>query len=155
MLKTLKAILHRLPLIGRPSDVMQISQKTSHALRQLVRRYQRQKRLWIYIILSSVSLMVVYILFSLLWIELWQGGGIVPVAWIILAGVGIAIYQVRRCNDVIQTLREAYVVQVQIEKAEAEAEAEQEKEEKQQVKDRSRLKEHPSRNGAQSVDDDE
>jgi len=137
VLETLKAILHKLPFVGRASDVLQISQKTSQALRQLVRRYQRQKRLWIYIILSSVSLMVVYILFSLLWIELWQGGGVVPVAWIILAGVGIAIYQVRRCNDVIQTLREAYVVQAQIEKAEAEAqaEAEKEKEENKQVGD--------------------
>jgi len=45
--------------------------------------------------------------------------------WIILAGVSIAIYQVRRCNDVIQTLRQAYTVQFQIEKAEAQREAEE------------------------------
>lgn len=124
MFEAFKRILGRLPIPGLRPKALQVSQKTSQALRQLIRRYQRQKRLWIYIIFSSVSLMVLYTLFSLLWVELWQGGGIVPVAWIILAGVGIAIYQVRRCNDVILTLRQAYTVQAQIEKAEEEREAE-------------------------------
>jgi hypothetical protein len=132
MLETLKKVLAKLPLPGLRPNALQLSQKTSQALRQLVRRYQRQKRLWIYIILSSMCLMVLYIMFSLLWTELWQGGGIVPVAWIILAGVGIAIYQVRRCNDVIRTLKEAYVVQSQIEKADAEKAAEEAAEEEEQ-----------------------
>ena len=74
MLEALKKILTKLPIPGLRSKVLQVSPKTSQALRQLIRSYQRQKRLWIYIILSSVSLMVLYTLLSLLWGELWQGG---------------------------------------------------------------------------------
>ncbi|MFT5369228.1 MAG: undecaprenyl pyrophosphate phosphatase UppP [Candidatus Latescibacterota bacterium] len=125
MFRILKQILAKLPIPGFRADVLQVPEKASQALRQLIRSYQRQKRLWIYIILSSISLMLLYTLFSLLWAEVLHGGGVVPVAWIILAGVSIAIYQVRRCNDVIQTLRQAYTVQFQIEKAEAQREAEE------------------------------
>ena len=75
-------------------------------------------------------------------------------AWIILTGVGIAIYQVRRCNDVTQTLRQAYMVQMQIEKAEEEK-AEEEKAEgegNKQKKDVSPKRSIPTRsssNGSQ------
>lgn len=150
MLEALKKILAKLPIPGLRSKVLQVSPKTSQALRQLIRSYQRQKRLWIYIILSSVSLMVLYTLFSLLWGELWQSGGVVPVAWIILAGVGIAIYQVRRCNDVIQTLRQAYTVQVQIEKAEEEKAEEEENQKKEDVLQKRSIPSRPSSNGSQT-----
>jgi hypothetical protein len=149
MLEAFKNILAKLPILGSRSQVLQVSQKTSQALRQLIRRYQRQKRLWIYIIISSVSLMVLYTLFSLLWVELWDGGGVVPVVWIILAGVGIAIYQVRRCNDVIQTLRQAYTVQVQIEKAEEEKAEEEESQENQGEPKKRPMPSRPSSNGSQ------
>jgi hypothetical protein len=159
MLEALKKILAKLPIPGLRSKVLQVSHKTSQALRQLIRSYQRQKRLWIYIILSSVSLMVMYTLFGLLWVELWDGGGVVPVVWIILAGVGIAIYQVRRCNDVIQTLRQAYTVQIQIEKAEEEkAEEENAEEEKEQKKKdllhKRTLPSRPLSNGSQISPDE-
>lgn len=153
MLAFIKNILAKLPLPGMRTKALNISQKTSQALRQLMRGYQRQKRLWIYIILSSVSLMVLYILFSLLWIELWQGGGVVPVAWIILAGVGIAIYQVRRCNDVIETLRQAYIVQAQIEKAAAEK-AEEEARKQNDPEKKSPISEQLSTNGAQPSEEE-
>lgn len=151
MFETLKRVLARLPIPGLRPNALQVSQKTSQALRQLVRRYQRQKRLWIYIILSSVCLLVLYVLFSLLWIELWQGGGVVPVAWIILAGVSIAIYQVRRCNDVIRTLKEAYIVQAQIEKADAErAAAEEEEQGEKQSEQAPSIETRTSNNGSQN-----
>lgn len=151
MLEAVKKVLAKLPLPGLRPNALQVSQKTSQALRQLVRRYQRQKRLWIYIILSSICLIVLYILFSLLWTELWQGGGIVPVTWIILAGVSIAIYQVRRCNDVIRTLKEAYIVQAQIEKADAERAAEEEQEQGVQASEQEpSVGTHSDRNGSQT-----
>lgn len=100
------------------------SDKPSQALRQLNSRYMRQKRLWVYIVLSSLGLVIVFVLFSIFWSDLWINAMVIPAAWIILAGIGIAVFQIRRCNDVIHTLRQTYVVQVQIEKAQAEKEAE-------------------------------
>ena len=157
MFEALKRVLGKLPIPGLRPKVLQVSQKTSHALRQLIRRYQRQKRLWIYIIFSSVSLMVLYTLFSLLWVELWQGGGVVPVAWIILAGVGIATYQVRRCNDVILTLRQAYTVQAQIEKAAEEKEAEEDDNETESAvpKPLPPIDVRPTRNGSQTSSEED
>ncbi|MDA0709043.1 MAG: hypothetical protein O3B73_02390 [bacterium] len=107
MLETVKRLLSKLPIPGFRAKVLPTSEKTSQALRQLIRRYNRQKRLWIYIILSSVCLVVMYVMFILLWEGLWSDGGVVPVTWIIFAGLGISIFQTRRCNQVIKVLREA------------------------------------------------
>jgi type VI protein secretion system component VasK len=97
--------------------------QTLLALRQLNQGYQRQKRLWVYIILSALTLMIVYVMFSIFWAGLRVHA--IPIAWIILAGIVIAVLQVRRCNDLIFSLRQAYQVQQQIEKAQAEREAQE------------------------------
>lgn len=117
----MKAFLLRLRRGVKPEH---FSDKPSQALRQLNSRYMRQKRLWVYIVMSSLGLVIMFVMFSILWSDLWISAMVVPAAWIILAGIGIAIFQIRRCNEVIHTLRQTYAVQVQIEKANAEKEAE-------------------------------
>ncbi len=117
----LKQILLR--LFRRKKLARNLSIKTSQALRQLNNQYVQQKRLWVYIILSSIGLVVSYILCSIFWSQLWEHKVIIPAAWTILAGIFIAIFQVRRCNDVIHILRQAYHVELQVEKAQAEKEA--------------------------------
>ena len=125
MIAFFKSLLQRLP--WRRSAPERFAPKTSQALRQLNRRYQRQKRLWVYSVLYSLGLMATYVIFAVFLPGLWEY--VIPIAWIVLAGVVISILQVRRCNDVIGTLRGAHTVQYQIEKAEAEkAEAEPDEE---------------------------
>jgi len=154
MFAALKKYWAKLPIPRFRADVVQVSQKTSVSLRQLIRRYQRQKRLWIHIILSSISLMVLYVVFFLLWVELSHGGGLLPAAWIILAGVTIAIYQVRRCNQVIRALRQAYVVQFQIEKAEIEREIAEQNLEPTVTAEPPPREVRPSSNGSQAPHDE-
>ena len=120
MLGALKSLLQRLP--WRSSRPEQFAKKTSQALRQLNRSYQRQKRLWVYSVLYSLALMALYVIFAIFLPGLWEY--VIPIAWIVLAGVIISILQVRRCNDVIHTLRGAHTIQYQIEKAAQEGEEE-------------------------------
>jgi len=120
-----KSLFRRLP--WQKALPEQFAKKTSQALRQLNRRYQRQKRLWAYSVLYSLALMAVYVIFAIFLSGLWEY--VIPIAWIVLAGVIISILQVRRCHDVIRTLRGAHTIQYRIEKAAAEK-AEREGEEK-------------------------
>lgn len=113
MIRFFKSLLKRLP--WRRSLPEQFAQRTSQALRQLNRRYQGQKKLWVYSILYSLGLMATYVIFAVFLPGLWEY--VIPIAWIVLAGVVISILQVRRCNDVIRTLRGAHTIQYQIEKA--------------------------------------
>jgi len=108
----------------------QVSKQTLQALRQLNQRYQRQKRLWVYIILSAMALLVLYVMFSVFWAGLRAQA--IPIAWIILAGIFIASFQVRRCNELIATLRQAHQVQFQIEKAQADRAAKEKVQEAEQ-----------------------
>jgi len=125
MLVALKSLFKRLPLPWRKASSEQFSKKASEALRQLNRRYLRQKRLWVYSALYSVAIMVTYCIFAIFLSGLWEY--VIPIALIVVSGVVISILQVRRCNDVIRTLRQAHSIQYQIGKAAAEKEAEKEK----------------------------
>lgn len=149
MIVFFKSLLQRLP--WRRSAPERFAPKTSQALRQLNRRYQRQKRLWVYSVLYSLGLMATYVIFAVFLPGLWEY--VIPIAWIVLAGVVISILQVRRCNDVIGTLRGAHTVQYQIEKAEAEkAIADQEEEntqENEQTKEEAPADPAHSINGSQ------
>ena len=97
--------------------------RTADALRRLHTNYQKQKRMWLYSVLSSlvlVSLFVVLSLFS-------------SVSWWVLAlpaaGIIISLTQIHRCNDIVRILRHALVVQHQVDRAQAEAEQQQKEEE--------------------------
>ncbi len=149
MLMALKTLFKRLPLPWRKPSPEQFATRPSQALRQLNRRYQRQKRLWVYSFLYSVALMVIYCIFAILLPCLWEY--VIPIAWIVLAGIVISILQVRRSNDVIHTLREAHSIQYQIEKAEAEK-AEKEAEEG-KAADGTPTEPRPASNGSQRPPD--
>ena len=97
-----------------------LSIHTAMALRQLNSRYLRQRRMWIYVILSSTSLICAYVIFAVFLPTLWEG--VIPVVCIVVAGTGISVVQVRRCKVVIRMIRQAYAVQVQIDQAAAAAE---------------------------------
>jgi len=87
------------------------------SLRQLYARYQRQKKMWVYVVLSSMILMLLFLALSLLsMVNPWAL--MIPVL-----GIAFAIAQSRRCKDIIQTLRQALITQQQIEKAQAAAAA--------------------------------
>lgn len=85
--------------------------------------------MWLYAILSSGTLICIYGIFAVFLESLWEI--LIPVGCIVVAGVGISIIQVRRCNDVIRMIRQAYNVQIQIDKVYAEAEQKKQEEEAQ------------------------
>jgi len=87
------------------------------SLRHLYSRYQRQQQMWMYVIVSSAFLMLLFLPLSLLSMaSFWTLA--IPVL-----GIAFAIAQSRRCKDIIHTLRQALVTQQQIEKANAEGHA--------------------------------
>ncbi len=96
-----------------------LPKKTGQALRLLHTKYQKQKRMWVYIILSSLFLMAAFLLSSV-FLDISYWGLAIPVA-----GIAISVLQLYRCNDVMRMLRQAHNVQLQIEKAQAEAEKKQ------------------------------
>ena len=92
-------------------------------IRQLYSHYQKQSNLWGYTLLSSMALILFWVLFSVL-----QG-----VDWTYLSlpilGIGISIFQMRRIKSISAILRSAHEVQQQIKKLEAEKKARDEEEE--------------------------
>lgn len=87
------------------------------SLRHLYGRYQRQQKMWVYVVLSSMILMILFLALSLLsMVNPWAL--LIPVL-----GIAFAISQSRRCRDIIQTVRQALITQQQIAKAQAEAAA--------------------------------
>ncbi|MCZ6634017.1 MAG: hypothetical protein O7G87_11480 [bacterium] len=113
-------------------DSVALSSQTSRALRQLHARFQRQKRGWIYVMLSSLTLGCVYGIFSVFVDSLWEG--VIPAICIVVTGIGIAMIEVRRCSDIIRMIRQAYNVQVQIDKANEEKEKEEAKKQEAELK---------------------
>ena len=120
MFQLLKKLWDRRPF-KRTSTAL--SAQTFRALRQLHARFQRQKRGWIYVMLSSLTLGCVYGIFAVFLDSLWEG--VIPAICIVVTGISIAIMQVRRCSDIIRMIRQAYNVQVQVDKANEEREKEE------------------------------
>ena len=118
-----------------------LSAQTSRALRQLNTRFQRQKRGWIYVMLTSLTLGCVYGIFAVFLDSLWEG--VIPAICIVVTGVSIAIIQVRRCSDIIRMIRQAYTVQVQIDKATEEKEKEEAKKQEAEMKSGKKAEQQP------------
>jgi|GEM_PF-1744840 uncharacterized membrane protein len=90
--------------------------RTADALRRLYYNYQRQRRLWGYIVLSALMMSSLFIVFSLftdtnLWVLT------IPA----MASI-FSVHQMRRCGELVNVLRQALTVQIQIDKKLAEAE---------------------------------
>lgn len=151
MLIALKSLFKRLPLPWRKPSPEQFAKKASQALRQLNRRYLRQKRLWVYSLLYSVALMATYCIFAIFLPGLWEFA--IPITWIVLAGIIISILQVRRCSDVIRILRQAHSVQYQIEKAEEEKAKKEAEEGHSEAKNETPAEPRPGSNGSQRPPD--
>ena len=89
--------------------------------------------------------MVTYCIFAIFLSGLWEY--VIPIALIVVSGVVISILQVRRCNDVIRTLRQAHSIQYQIEKAAAEKAEKEAEKEKAEIETSIELR--PASNGSQ------
>ena len=103
----------------QPSEPM----STADALRRLHSNYQKQKRMWLYSVLSSLVLVSLFVVLSLFSSASW---------WVLAlpaAGSIISLTQIHRCNDIVRILRHALVVQHQVDRAQAEAEQQQKEEE--------------------------
>ena len=91
-------------------------QRTAESLRQLYFIHQKQKRHWIYIIMSSLMLVCLFIVMSLF---------TTPNLWVIAIPFTVILYsyfQIRRCSRLARMIRQALAVQSQIDKAQKEAE---------------------------------
>ena len=90
--------------------------RTADALRRLYYNYQRQRRLWGYIVISALMMSSLFIVFSLFTdTNLW-------VLTIPFLTSVFSVYQMRRCSELVSVLRQALTVQIQIDKKLAEAE---------------------------------
>ena len=90
--------------------------RTADALRRLYYNYQRQRRLWGYIVLSALMMSSLFIVFSLFTeTNLWV------LTLPFLASI-FSVHQMRRCGELVNVLRQALTVQIQIDKKLAEAE---------------------------------
>ena len=117
---------------------------TLGAIRQLYSQYQKQGNLWGYTLLSSMSLICFWIIYSV-----FQG-----VNWSYLslpiAGIVISALQMRRIKNISRILRQAHEVQQQIDKMAAEKKAREEAEAAKNGK-----KASSSRNDASSAEEKE
>ena len=118
MLAFLKRLRER--LARKKQAPKPVPARASQALRQLNSGYYRQKRLWLYIILSSMALLCLFLVIWLFLEDITFWGVLIP-----LSGILISVFQLYRCNELIRTIRQAQIIQLRIEKAQEEAEQKQ------------------------------
>ena len=91
-------------------------------IRQLYSHYQKQSNMWGYTLLSSMVLILFWVLFSAMRFVDWTYLSL-P-----LMGILFSLWQMKRIKSISSILRNAHEVQQQIEKAEAEKKVREEKE---------------------------
>ena len=93
-----------------------IPEDTVRALRYLYNSYKKQRRLWAYIVFFSLMLISLFILF-----QTFLGGDTWEVV-IPLLGIVFSMFQLYRCKDLNQIIRQALIVQQQIDRVRVEIE---------------------------------